>query len=85
MRTCIYCTLIFISAAAFGQDTNFATGPQYLITTGSPMFARPISTPTLSFSLAHRWRSAQTMRPLGSLRARKIRPSYCLPPPPHPR
>jgi hypothetical protein len=27
MRTCIYCTLIFISAAAFGQDTNFATGP----------------------------------------------------------
>lgn len=50
MRTCIYCTLIFISAAAFGQDTNFATGPQYLITTGSPMFARPISTPTLSFA-----------------------------------
>ena len=50
MRTCFYCTLIFISAAAFGQDTNFATGPQYLITTGSPMFARPISTPTLSFA-----------------------------------
>jgi hypothetical protein len=50
MRTCIYCTLIFISAGAFGQDTNFATGPQYLITTASPMFARPISTPTLSFA-----------------------------------
>jgi hypothetical protein len=29
MRVCIDCTLIFISAAAFGQDTNFATGPQY--------------------------------------------------------
>jgi hypothetical protein len=49
MRTCI-CTLIFISAAAWGQDRNFATGPQYLITTGSPMFARPISTPTLSLA-----------------------------------
>jgi hypothetical protein len=50
MRICIYCTLIFISAAAFGQDTNLSAGPQYLITTGSPMFARPISTPTLSFA-----------------------------------
>jgi hypothetical protein len=50
MRTCMYCTLIFISAAAFGQETNFVTGPQYLITTGAPMFARPISTPTLSFA-----------------------------------
>jgi hypothetical protein len=29
MRTCMDCPLIFISAAAFGQDTNFATGPQY--------------------------------------------------------
>jgi hypothetical protein len=35
--------------AAFGQDTNFATGPQYL-SIGSPMFARPISTPSLSLS-----------------------------------
>jgi hypothetical protein len=50
MRTRMYCTLIFISAVAFGQDTNFATGPQYLITTGAPMFARPISTPSLSFA-----------------------------------
>lgn len=35
---------------AFGQDTNFATGPQYLMTYGSPTFARPISTPSLSLS-----------------------------------
>jgi len=35
-----------ISAAA--QDTNFPVGPQYLITTGSPLFLRPISTPSLS-------------------------------------
>lgn len=39
MRTCMYGTLIFISAAAFGQDTNFATGAQYLITTGADVGA----------------------------------------------
>jgi hypothetical protein len=31
------------------QDTNFSAGPQYLITSGaSPLFARPIATPSLS-------------------------------------
>ena len=29
------------------QDTNFSTGPQYLLN-GSPLFARPIATPSLS-------------------------------------
>jgi hypothetical protein len=38
----MYRTLMFISAAAFGQDTT-----QFLITTGAPMLAHPISTPTL--------------------------------------
>jgi hypothetical protein len=37
--------LIGISAA---QDTNFPVGPQYLMNFGSPMFAQPIATPTLS-------------------------------------
>jgi hypothetical protein len=37
--------LVGISAA---QDTNFPTGPQYLMTFGSPLFARPIATPSLS-------------------------------------
>jgi hypothetical protein len=43
------CTLLVVSAtvSAFGQDTNFANGPQYLMT-GSPLFARPISTPSMS-------------------------------------
>jgi hypothetical protein len=36
--------------SALGQDTNFATGPQYLMTSGSPLFARPISTPTMSLA-----------------------------------
>jgi hypothetical protein len=36
-----------ISAAQTAQDTNFSTGPQYLLT-GSPIFARSIATPSLS-------------------------------------
>lgn len=42
--------VLLLFAAAFAQDTNFATGPQYLMTQGSPMFARPISTPTMTLS-----------------------------------
>jgi hypothetical protein len=44
------CTLIVLSlATAFGQDTTFVTGPQYLMQ-GSSLFARPIATPSLSLS-----------------------------------
>jgi len=52
MRVTFLCTLlmIFTLGIAFGQDTNFSTGPQYLENSGSPLFARPISTPTMSFS-----------------------------------
>jgi hypothetical protein len=39
---------ITFGAIASAQDTNFASGPQYLMTFGSPLFARPISTPTLA-------------------------------------
>jgi hypothetical protein len=35
-------------ALAQNEDTNFARGPQYLLTNGSPLFARPIATPTMS-------------------------------------
>jgi hypothetical protein len=54
MRVSICCTLLLLSTAgmAFAQDTNFATGPQYLMNpgsnNGSPFFTRPISTPSLS-------------------------------------
>jgi hypothetical protein len=42
------CTLLVLSiATAFGQDTTFATGPQYLMQ-GSSLFARPLTTPSLS-------------------------------------
>ena len=33
---------------SFAQDTNFSAGPQYLVTTSSPMLLRPIATPSLS-------------------------------------
>ena len=41
--------LLLFAGMCAAQDTNFATGPQYLMTFGSPMFAKPISTPSLSF------------------------------------
>ena len=52
MRVFSCCSAIVLAflGAAFGQDTNFASGPQYLMTYGSPLFARPISTPSMSLS-----------------------------------
>ncbi len=48
----VVCTLIAFSSIgiAFSQDTNFATGPQYLMNYGSPLLARSISTPSLSLA-----------------------------------
>ena len=45
------CCILVLSAVglSLGQDTNFAAGPQYLML-GSPLFARPISTPSLDLS-----------------------------------
>ncbi|MGP0017664.1 MAG: hypothetical protein ACLPHP_03770 [Candidatus Sulfotelmatobacter sp.] len=56
---CLLCLLIAltgISAAqdtnqATSQDTSFSAGPQYLITSSfSPLFARPIATPSISLA-----------------------------------
>ena len=54
MRVCLYCVffcllLAVATTAAFTQDTNLPTGPQYLANYGKPEFARSISTPTYSF------------------------------------
>jgi hypothetical protein len=48
----LVCTLLALSCPgiAFSQDTNFATGPQYLMNYGSPLFAHSISTPSLSLA-----------------------------------
>jgi hypothetical protein len=51
----LWLTLVGLSAAQDSaqstpaQDTNFSVGPQYLMTSGSPLFARPLAPPTLSF------------------------------------
>jgi hypothetical protein len=53
MRVAYWIMLVFslvTSAAAQQPETNFASGPQYLITTGSAMYARSITTPSLSLS-----------------------------------
>jgi hypothetical protein len=47
--------LVLFTGIAFGQDTNFPTGPQYLMNSdlmknASPWFARPISTPSISLA-----------------------------------
>ena len=43
----LFCLLFALAGLSAAQDTNFSVGPQYLLT-GSPMWARPIATPTLS-------------------------------------
>jgi hypothetical protein len=40
--------LILAGLSAAAQETNFSVGPQYLITSGSPQFAQPIATPSMS-------------------------------------
>jgi len=43
--------VLVLAGFCVAQDTNFSTGPQYLMNFGSPQFLQPISTPTLSLSL----------------------------------
>jgi hypothetical protein len=43
---CLLLALMGITAAA--QEMSFPVGPSYLLTSGNPMLARPIATPTLS-------------------------------------
>lgn len=38
-----------LGGAAFSQETNFSSGPQYLMN-GSPLFARSLSTPSVSLA-----------------------------------
>ncbi len=52
MRVLLSCILFVLSTlgVAFCQDTNFPSGPQYLMTSGSPVFARSISTPSMTLA-----------------------------------
>jgi hypothetical protein len=44
----LFYLLVVLAGISAAQDTNFSVGPQYLVTSGSPLFARPIATPSLS-------------------------------------
>jgi hypothetical protein len=48
MRPQIFCCLLVLVGVSAAQDSNFRVGPQYLVNYGSPIFARPIATPSLS-------------------------------------
>lgn len=46
----LFCLLVVLVGISAAQDTSFSVGPQYLVTSGSPLFARPIATPSLSLN-----------------------------------
>jgi hypothetical protein len=46
----LLCLLLALTGISAAQDTNFSVGPQYLMTSDSPMFLHSIATPTLSLS-----------------------------------
>ena len=50
MRLLLCVLAIPLVGLSFAQDTNFSAGPQYLVTTGSPMLIQPIATPSLSLN-----------------------------------
>lgn len=53
MRLGSFLFLLFsLAGISFSQDTNFPVGPQYLNTFGSPLFLRPIATPSLTLGAA---------------------------------
>ncbi len=48
----LVCVLLGLSGISIAQDTNFPVGPQYLITTTSPLLLHSIATPSLSLGQA---------------------------------
>jgi hypothetical protein len=48
----LVCVWLGLSGISIAQDTNFAAGPQYLITTTSPLLLHSIATPSLSLGQA---------------------------------
>lgn len=50
MRLLLSLLVLSLSGLSFAQDTNFPTGPQYLVTGGSPMLLQSITTPSLSLN-----------------------------------
>jgi hypothetical protein len=49
MRT-LFCLLFALTGITAAQEMSFPVGPSYLLTSGDPMFAGPVATPTLSLN-----------------------------------
>jgi hypothetical protein len=45
---CLFCLLFALTEITAAQEVSFPVGPSYLLTSGSPMFAQSVATPTLS-------------------------------------
>jgi hypothetical protein len=48
----VFFSLLILTGVSLAQDTNFSTGPQYLVTSSIATFLHPISTPSLSLGEA---------------------------------
>jgi|HubBroStandDraft_4_1064222.scaffolds.fasta_scaffold791042_1 hypothetical protein len=84
----LFCLLFTLAGIAAAQDTNFPSGPQYLITTSSPLFIHTIATPTLSLSTPLTPQSApfseavpEPTSPVAGLSANGLARIYWGPPP----
>ena len=74
---CLLCLLPLLCGICIAQsqnndqqnDTNFPVGPQYLVTAGSPMFLRPIATPSLNLGTAPAAVEGNTSEPLTGVEA----------------
>jgi hypothetical protein len=51
MRLISFVLFLLAAGICAAQDTNFPVGPQYLVTTESTRFLRPIATPSLSLGV----------------------------------
>jgi len=50
MRLLLSLLVLPLAGLSLAQDANFPAGPQYLVTSGSPMLLRSIATPSLSLN-----------------------------------
>jgi len=72
----VFFLIVTFAGVAFAQDTNFPVGPQYLITTGSPMLLHSIATPSLSLGASQ---PATNNAVVAETEAAAITPSVSIP------
>jgi hypothetical protein len=63
----LFSWLVVLAGCMAAQDSNFPLGPQYLITSGSPLFLRPIATPSLSLSSSELQPQTSTVQPTSAV------------------